>query len=354
MTGVLDRLQDFAGWIASGKMALPEVVAIPNSRCIPPGSSGIDILKGEQYFNVTVNELFLDRSRFGLATYVPMVIATVSFLYGGKRISVPTIVGPGLLQSNGQTLPQGILLQDTTVAGPYPYRGGPVAISLVFYRLRHRDYARELLRLVEGVSSAIGPAADLGLLAKVGGALIGGLNDLLGMGETEPIAGHRIELSPLKPGGFRTCFSALIDAQDRASMDRLHVDNGRLRLLRSDGSSAKYEDANYILYSIEARDRRDDETSLAFYSLYERALSDAAQGGTERWKSAKATFSELWQQMILSPDLTKSQAKELLEQWKTELLDAHETGCNTKTMSSDGDALESERVAIAAELLDEE
>jgi hypothetical protein len=354
MMSVLDRLQDFAGWLASGKTALPEVVAIPDSRCTPNGSSGVDILKDDQYFTVTVNELFLDRYRFGLTTYVPMVIVTVSFLYGGKRISVPTVVGPGLLESNGQTLPQGILLEDTTVAGPYPYRGGPVAISLIFYRLRHRDYARELLRVVEGVSRAIGPAADLGLLAKVGGTLIGGLDDLLGMGETEPIAGQRIELSPLKPGGFRTCFSALIDAEDRASVDRLHVNFGRLRLLNSDGSFEKYKGANYVLYSIQASDRRDDETSLALYSLYERALSDASQGGPERWKSAKATFSELWQQMILSPDLTKSHAKKLLEQWRAELRDAHETGCNTKIMSLGNNGLESERVAVAAKLLDEE
>jgi hypothetical protein len=353
MTGILDHLVDFAGWVAAGKIRLPEVVAIPSGQCFPPGSAGVDILNGQHYFSVTINELFLDYTRFGLTTYVPMVIATVSFNYGGDRISVPSIVGPGLLETKGQKLPRGILLQDTTVAGPYPFRGGPVAISLVFYRLQHRNYAKELLKLVESISGAIGPAADLGLLAKVGGALLGGVNDLLGMGETEPIAGHRIELSPLKSGGFCTCFSALIDAKNKVPTDELVVDYGRLKLLNSAGSYRKYEDANYILYSIGSSDRRGDVTALPFYPAYRRALSDAAHSGEESWKSAKATFSELWQQLILSPDLIKSEAKELYREWKSELLDTHATGDNTRIMSLDGDPPDNERVAVAAELLDE-
>jgi hypothetical protein len=153
MTRVLDHLVDFAGWIAAGQIRLPEVVAIPSGQCFPPESAGVDILNGQNYFSVTINELFLDYTRFGLTTYVPMVIAAVSFNYGGKRISVPSIVGPGLLETKGQKLPRGILLQDTTVAGPYPFRGGPVAISLAFYRVQHRNYAKELLKLVESISS---------------------------------------------------------------------------------------------------------------------------------------------------------------------------------------------------------
>jgi hypothetical protein len=354
MTGVLDRLQDFAGWVGAGRIELPEVFAIPTNQCIPLGSAGVDILNGQHYFSVRIHELFLDYARFGWATFVPMVVTTVSFVYGGKRISVPSIVGPGLLETKGQQLPKGILLQDTTIAGPYPFRGGPVAISLVFYRLQHLNYAKQLLKVVESISSAIGPAADLGLLAKVGGTLIGGVDDLLGMGQTVPIAGHRIELSPLKPGGFRTCFSALTDVANKVPIDRLKVDCGRLKVLNSDGSFQKYQDANYILYSIEASERRDDETSLPFYPAYERALSDAARGGKERWKSAKATFSEVWQQLILSPDLTKPQAKELFQQWKDQLLDTYKTGDNAKLMSLEADLPEDKRVDIAAELLDEE
>jgi hypothetical protein len=347
-------LQDFAGWLANGRIALPDVVAIPPAQCLPAGSAGADIGKDRDYFTVTINELFLSNARRGWATYDPMVLVTTSFLYGDKRISVPSVVGPGLLAQAGQRLPQGLVLQDTTVAGPYPYRGGPVAIALAFYRFRHQDYAQGLLQLVEGVSNAVGPAADMGILAKIGGPLLDGLNKLLGMGETEPIAGHRIELSPVRPGGFRTCFSALIDGDADLSVPRLRVDGGRL-LTVTDGGGApqRYGEADYVLYSVSGSNRRDDEAMLPIYALYQRALQDAARGGEDAWKSAKATFAELWQQMILSPDLTRPQAAELFDAWKKDLLGARERGEDTRMMSANERArLADDRLQGAASVLD--
>jgi hypothetical protein len=351
MTHVVEKLRDFAGWIAKGKIALPDVEAIPPEQCLPAGCAGDTILRDRDYFHVTINELFLSDARFGLATYDPLVLATTSFLYGGKQISVPSIVGPSLLQKAGQRLPQGIVLQDTTVVGPYPFRGGTVTISLVFYRVRCRDYAKELLRVVENVCGAIGPAADMSMLSKVSGPLIDGLNDLVGMGETEPIAGHRIELGPLKPAGFKTCYSALIEANSTRQKERLLVDAGRLKI-SSSLSPEKYTAGSYVLYSVTKRDTRDDESTLPFYPIYERALRTAATGGDEAWKAAKASFSELWQQMIASPDLTKGQANVLLEAWKKDLLAAHDAAQNISEMSMDERTEKDPAIRGAASLLD--
>lgn len=333
-------------------MPMPDASIVPSELCLPSGSAGADIVKDRDYFHVSINELLLSNARTGWATYDPMVVATTSFLYGNKRVSVPAIVGPGLLEIKGKPSPRGVLLQDTTVAGPYPYRGGHVAIGLVFYKLRHRDYAKELLRLVESVWGAVGPAADMRILSKVGGALIEGLDKLVGMGETEPIAGHRIELSPLKPDGFRTCFAALIDGQPSRPSEKRRVDRGRLETLKDDSVWGPYTAGDYVLYSITSSQRRDDERALSFYPIYERALADAARGGGDAWKSAKATFSELWQQMILSPDLTKAEATKLFNIWQQELLDARDTGKNARMMSTEGDHSEDLRIKEAARVLD--
>lgn len=352
MSGIIDQLTDFAGWITKGKIALPEVVTIPENHCLPAESVGESIIRDRDYFSITVNELFLSDARFGLATYDPLVVTTTSFLYGDKRISVPSIVGPTLLQQAGKRLPQGIVLQDTTVAGPYPFRGGLVAICLVFYRVRHREYAKELLRLVESVCGAIGPSADMGLLSKVGGPLIDGLDDLLGMGETEPIAGHRIELGPTKPAGFRTCFSALIHGNENLKTQDLRVKSGRLVVSPDMGPSEKYTEANYLLYSVTKSEARDDERALPFYPIYERALKTAATGGDEAWKAAKASFGELWQQMIASPDLTRTQAHDLLEAWRKELLSARDRARNISEMSIGSKSKNYEGITGAAALLE--
>ncbi len=351
MTGVLDQLRDFAGWIAKGKIALPDVELIPPEQCLPAGSAGDTILRDRDYFWLTINELFLSDARFGVSTYDPLVLVTTSFLYGGKQISVPSIVGPSLLQKAGQRLPQGIVLQDTTVAGPYPFRGGTVTISLVFYRVRSRDYAKEMLRIVENVCGAIGPAADMGVLSKVGEPLLDGLNGLVGMGDTEPIAGHRIELGPLKPAGFKTCYSALIEADPNRSCEKLMVDAGRLKI-SSGPSSEKYTSGSYVLYSVTKSQARDDERTLPFYPIYERALKTAATGGDEAWKAAKASLSELWQQMVASPDLTMAQANDLLKVWKQDLLDAHATAQNISECSVGEPDIPDKTIRGAAALLD--
>jgi hypothetical protein len=191
MPGFLERLDAFVGALGSGKLPLPQVVAIPPDQCPPPGSVGAEIRKEEAYFTVRINELFLAEARVAWANYDPMVLVTSSFVYGDKTFSVPAVVGPSLVAQPGQALPRGLLFNDTTAAGPYPYRGGPVTLSVVLYRVRHHDYARGLLRLLDGISKAIGPAADLGILSKVGGTMLDGLELLLGLGETEPVAGHR-------------------------------------------------------------------------------------------------------------------------------------------------------------------
>ena len=65
MNGILDRLQDFAGWIARGQVSLPEVVAIPPDRCSPSNVVGQSILKDRDYFTITINEMFLNENPFG-------------------------------------------------------------------------------------------------------------------------------------------------------------------------------------------------------------------------------------------------------------------------------------------------
>jgi hypothetical protein len=332
MTGVFERLEGFVQNIAGGQIALPKVISIPPAQCFPTGSIGAEIRKDQAYFTVQINELFLQQARQWFVTYDPMVLITTTFVHGDKTISVPAVVGPSLIAQPGHPVPQGIVLHDTTVAGPYPYRGGPVAISVVLYRVRHKDHARALLKVVESVSKAIGPAADMGLLSKVGGSMLDGLEVLLSLGETEPIAGHRIELSPLRRGGFRSLFSALINT-DNVAIDTLRVEDGRLGIVSAGDTIIPYTSADYVLYSIESSDRRTDERTLPFYSLYRRALQDAARGDEEAWKSAKATLAELWQQLILSPDILRRQADDLLDTYRQELLATRQRAMDSKLLS---------------------
>jgi hypothetical protein len=301
---------------------------------------------------LTVNELFLSKARQWWSTFQPMVVVGTSFDQGSTTVTVPAVVGPSLLARPGEKLPQGLLLNDIEVAGPIPYRGGALTITVLLYQVTHSNHARDLLQLVEGVSKAIGPAADLGLLSKVGGALLDGLGSLLGLDGTVPIMGQRFTMSPVGPGGMKTFYAALIGPAAQ-SLEGLSVDQGRLRL--SNGTSAApFTMDDYVLYSLSAAARRTDESTLPFYRLYERAIQDAFRGGDDNWKAAKATFSEVWQQMIVSPDLIPEQAEELFEAWKAKLLQEKQRGEATRLLSSgaDGGPGVDARTRAAAAILD--
>jgi hypothetical protein len=62
-------------------------------------------------------------------------------------------------------------------------------------------------------------------------------------------------------------------------------------------------------------------------------LQDAGRGDEEAWKSAKATLAELWQQLVLSPDILRRQADELLDAYRQELLATRQRAMDSKLLS---------------------
>ena len=333
MADLLAQLSDFVQNLKAGPLLQPKAVTIAPARCVPAGSTGTDVNKDKCYLTLTVNELFLSNARKWWVDYQPMVVVATSVLQGGTMVTLPAVVGPSLLEQPGKKLPQGLLLNNIEVAGPVPYRGGNLTISVLLYRLQHTNHARDLLKVGEGVSKAIGPTADLSMLTKVGGALMDGVGSLLALGDTEPVMGQRFTMSAVGPGGIRTFFAALIGPGTQVSPDDLSVDDGKLRW--SIGQEVReFTSDDYVLYSLSAPARRTDESALPFYPSFQRALKDAFRGGEDNWKAAKATFSEVWQQMIVSPELIPEQAEELFEDWKKKLLVEKDRGEKMRMLTS--------------------
>jgi len=352
MPDLFTQISSFVQTLAAGPVLQPSSVVIAPSRCTPDGTAGAPVPKDKCYLTLTVNELFLSNARRWFTEYQPMVVFVTSFLQGNTAVTVPAVVGPSLLARPGQQLPQGLILNDIEVAGPTPYRGGTLTIGVLLYRVKHTDYARALLQVVEGVSKAIGPTANLGMLTKVGGTLLDGMESVLRLGDTEPVMGQRFTLSPVGPGGMKTFYAALIGPDSSIPPEELSVDNGRLRA-RNGAGVIPFTAADYILYSLSAPSRRTDESTLPFYPMFERAKKDAYRGGDDNWKAAKATFAEVWQKMMVSPDLTPEQAEELYEEWKTVLLAEKRRGESDKLLSyGETSAARDKRTNLAASILD--
>jgi hypothetical protein len=247
------------------------------------------------------------------------------FTYDGKRTTVPIVVGPALMEGKVQKVPNGISITDTLVAGIHPYTGGTFALTVILAQIKRASHAKRLLQVVESVAGAFPAGVALQPHLTVAGAVMDGIESLFSMDETVPIAGHRFEyndgVSPwLKPGFF-----ALISADEREiDVDRLSVVSGRLK----DGGTRdapSFRKADFVLYSLCPVSMRSDVAELPFYRLFKDALVAAANTEEGSWDRARAGLVTLYQEMLSSPDLTLAQVRELIESFKTELRNTHET-----------------------------
>lgn len=300
-------------------------IFIPPARIFDGGSMPKQFEPRKHYFAVVINEMFLTKARQWWSEYDPMALVVSEFTYNGERKTVPFIVGPSMIQASMQNVPNGMTITDTLVAGIHPYSGGKFALTVILAQVKRHSYAKRILGLIENVAHAfpVGPALEPHL--KVASAVMDGVEALFGMDDTKPITGHRWEyndgISPwLQPGFF-----ALIDADEKdVGADRLSVVGGRLR----DGNGRDalgFRRADFLLYSLQVIERRNDFGELAFYDLFKKALIAAASNEEGSWERAKAGLVTLYQEMLMSPDLTWEQVQQLSEEFKTQLLAAHKT-----------------------------
>ena len=346
------RLAQWAKELRSGTLPVPTVGCIPVERCRPSGSIGQEIEKNEAYFSIVLNELYLAQGRSWWAAYDPMALVISEFQYGGENVTIPSVVGPAMIKQKMGQLPHGFVLNDTRATGPYPFRGGNVAVTVILYRVKHQDYAAGLLRFIEGVSSAVGASTEMMTFNKVGAALLDGVNTLLNMRETEPVCGQRVEIDTSDIGGLRSSCSVLI-AQGGLDLRQLWVENRRLRIAGGDAALAPFTSSDYVLYSITRTEARGDEEKLPYFDLRMKAVNDALSADEDRWKRAKATMLILYEQMLASPDLTEKEVGRLFRKYREDLLQKRQDGFDLRAMSEpkDGqpralDARLRERVAL--------
>jgi len=321
MPTFLETARSFAAKIYSSPTIQPTTGRVPDEQCTPPASAGKEILPNQSYFTVTLNELYLAFGRELWTTYDPMIVATVEYMHRGDSLAVPVVIGPGTIKrptDNG--VPHGVVINDIPIAGPHPYRGGTITITMLLYKIKHSDYARGFLKFAESVSRAAGVPTNINTLEKVGTALLEGVEELLSMKDNEPIAGHMFTIDDSTRRGFRTGYGVLI-ADSKAQMAKVRVKEGRLEI--TDGEQfAPYREADYVLYSVSERPRRGEVESLPFYSLYEQSVQAAIANDEESWKRAKASLLTLYGQMVASPDLIPSEVESLTDEFVVKITKA--------------------------------
>lgn len=336
MTPLGDRMQQIWEWVQGSPAILPTRLQIPIDHI--DGSMPVEPFKRDQhYFQIRVNEMFLSKRRSWLSAIEPMVFFASEFTYGAERQVVPTVVGPDLVRKLGVETPGGMIISNTRVAGTHPYRGGELTLSVVLFQAPSKNYARELVRLIEGAASALDFATALSSYLHIAKVVVDGVELLLGQNETVPVAGLRTTFDPNADDRFEPGYFVLI-APSETQYDSTQFWVRDHQLLHGPTSSAArpFRAADYVLYSITQTSQREDIQTLPFFALVNQMNAAATRPDKESWSVAKANMVALAQALVGSNDLTPVQADTLYTAYLTEIKRLRERAMELDSLGSLG------------------
>jgi hypothetical protein len=318
MSDFLDYLWKKWNVVRQGSTPVPTVEMISSERCFPEESAGYLIKTDQMYFTVRVNQMHLAANRKWWVTYDPLVVVVVEFDYGDKRVAIPKIVGPALIPDpvQGGAPEHGVIVEDTLIVGPHPYRGGDVTLSVRFYRLQRDDLVRSILATVGTLSKAVANLKELESAIAIGSAILDGLEGLLRLKTTVCLAAFRNSLAPAVHRPFRAQSGVLVTPPAPSNISDLRVVSGRLHIDTPAGV-VPYRDSDFVLLSVEGIERREDLKPFSSRKVEAlKALNDGKDGSIR----AKSLLLTVYNDMLDSPDMTVDQADEVYSTWRSELV----------------------------------
>jgi hypothetical protein len=308
---------------------------VPTRLEFPPGAA---LVKDGHYFHVRVKRLFLADQRTFLKTHDPLVFAVTDFEYGAGAMSVPAVIGPAVVAKylKDGNAPLGTLLVNTTVAGPFPFRGGSLALTVVLCKVRRDDFAGKILPFVEAAAGALDFSGAAASAIKLGEVVLGGIEALTGSDDTQPLVGMRLERNTNAGESVTEEVHALINAEVKPEdRKKFFVKDNELCFGDTRDTATSYRAADYVLVELTRTDER-TVAGLPFTALYQRVKEEASQSGADSWKRAKANMLALWQAMVLSPDLIPTHRDKLFQGYKKETKEVHDEAERIKTLGPQG------------------
>jgi len=313
---LVDRLQTIWDNIRRGTNEPYSWFILPPHRIDPFVSQEVRFQENKHYFQLRVNQIFLKYDREWFVRYDPSIMVISEFLYDKEYVAVPFLIGPSLFESKGMQISAGSILADTRVAGLHPFRGGRLILRLVLYKTQRDNSVRQLLELLENTAGAIDYSTALSQYLKIAGAVVSGVEGLIGLGKTIPVMALSKEFDLTAGDDFKESYVIVINRPEQdVDLEKMWVVNNKLYVGERRDNLVPYSESDFVLLSLRRATERDDIDQLPFYPLWEQALKDATIPEDAHWKLAKASLASLYQAMVLSPDLTETQVTSLRDRF---------------------------------------
>lgn len=311
-------LKDFFKSVAATPALLPHLVRIPNKNTDDPlGLEGL-FEPQKHYFTVRVNEMFLSEKRKWFKEVEPMVVCLTSYIYGEQEIENPFIVGRSLIESKMQNVPEGMIFNDTRVAGIHPYSGGRMIVSFVLCESVAQDYLADSLEFIEKVSGVFGESLTLliGNYFKIANLIISGIDKLLDSKAVTPLFGFRQEFDRDANDRFSPGYFVMIDkSNEKWNPDNFFIKENRLFYGNDAASSKPFRQDEFILFSVTRSETRSDIKLLPVWKSYQKILDELKSNeiSQDQKDKIKDMLRVLNIEMQQSPDLTQPHAQKLIE-----------------------------------------
>lgn len=253
------------------------------------------ILPDNVYIRIKLVQMFLGLDRVWTSARAPVVHAFPKFLHHNGYKEVPVVIGPGKLkEALGDQPYQRMVTMNQTVLGPIPYLGGDLDLVLALFAFETKDYADELLDLLDTVSSVV-PVTGLSTAITIMRPMEQGLKKMIDAGNLKlQIGVHDTFANPVNPGVLNPLCSQYhcVIARQEEDLDpnRLWLTGRGLRLDEDGKPGNLLKNCDYFVFKIEVLSHRDWREIETLGALWNKVQEVVSTGNRERIKEAFEQF----------------------------------------------------------------
>lgn len=289
---------------------------------IAGGQSGSALEIDRSYVVIRLGEMYLGTTRTLWRKFSPLVYAFTTF--DADKHEEHNVAGPGQLQELGDANLDRVMVFNSRLVGPRPYRGGDVSVLAGLYSVPREDAAAALVSTVGALATLAGPAGAA--VPQVATLLKTGVDNILGLGSTklqlgisDTFTSAGASVNPIRTG-FHVGVGA---AAGEVPRDRLWIRDGRLVTGPNPIAGTPYGGHDYFVLQIEAPDRRSDWPGLPGLVDFEGRFSSVLADNQRNDAAKRSEMGAIWQSfseaLTTSPYLTRYDAGQVANDVQTDL-----------------------------------
>jgi hypothetical protein len=296
---------------------------IPADHVKDAQAGGPPLEAGKHYFRLWLTEMYLKKERAWFKSWYPVVHSMVRFQFGSQAVEIPHIAGPMHLDGVTDASLERVLQLNHRLTTLMPYNGGVVELAAGLLAMEGKNYLNSAIKVMGDLSGLL-VVPQLSAALAIAQPIANGVQDLLGGGNGEMDLGLHQSFTGAGGGGaneLRPGYLAVLLAQEgEFDMNRLWVEQDRLRFGSSQDSSQPLTGVTHMLFRVEARTERDDVEGLSTITqARDEAFKAIGEGNAEQIDAAIKRTIFL---VRTSSDLTKADRKRVADALKAEFDEA--------------------------------